>query len=256
MGAQIFERDNKRVLITPLGRQILERARSIVAEVEDLEHLARQGGEPLSYPLAMGVIPTIGPYLLPKVLPAVRRRYPDVELTIVEEQSRVLVEKVRRGELDTAVLALPFPVDNLHVFEFWEEDLFLVTHKEGHLAERDLIDSEQLQDEPLLLLGDGHCLRDHTLAVCRLQPTRVRRTLAGTSMYTLIQMVAGQMGSTLVPEMALDQLVGGSSELRAIRLDEPSPHRRLAFITRLNFPGVPNIQVLMDLFAEELRKRA
>ena len=252
--AQIFERDNKKVLVTPVGEQILRTARAIETEVDQLYHIARLQQDPLTYPMSLGVIPTIGPYLLPKVLPAVRRQFPDFELTIVEEQSHVLVEKVRNGELDTAVLALPYEVDNLHAFEFWQEDLFLVTHQGSEYAELDTIDSTQLQDASLLLLGEGHCLRDHALAVCKLQAGRMRRSLAGTSMYTLIQMVAGHMGSTVVPEMALDQLLGGSSELRAVRLEEASPHRRIAFITRLNYAGVPNIEVLMKLFKVELQR--
>lgn len=254
--AQIFERDNKKVLVTPVGEKILHTARNIATEVDQLYQIARQQQAPLSYPMSLGVIPTIGPYLLPKVLPAVRRQYPEFELTIVEEQSDVLIEKVRKGELDTAVLALPYEVENLHTFKFWQEDLYLVTHEGSPYAELDSIDAERLRDASLLLLGDGHCLRDHALAVCKLQADRMRRSLAGTSMYTLIQMVAGHMGSTVVPEMALDQLLGGSSELRAIRLDEKSPHRQIAFITRLNYAGVPNIEVLMELFRSELKKYA
>ncbi len=252
LGVQLFERDNKKVLVTPIGAQILKKARAIQTEVDDLYQLVRLDKAPLSYPMSLGVIPTIGPYLLPKVLPEVRRRYPDFELTIVEEQSHVLVEKVREGELDTAVLALPYATDNLHAFEFWEEDLFLVTHEGSPYADMETIRSSDLLDAELLLLSEGHCLRDHALAACRLQSTEMRRSLAGTSMYTLIQMVAGHLGSTLVPQMALDQLLGGSSELRAVRLDEASPHRRIAFITRLNYAGVPNIELLMKLFREEL----
>ncbi len=250
---QIFERDNKKVLVTPVGERLLETARGIQIEVDRMYQIARHDQAPLSYPMSLGVIPTIGPYLLPKVLPEVRRRYPDFELTIVEAQSHVLIDKVRNGELDTAVLALPYPTDNLHAFEFWAEDLYLVTHEGSPYADLKSIASEDLRDDSLLLLGEGHCLRDHALAVCKLQPNRMRRSLAGTSMYTLVQMVAGNMGSTVVPAMALDQMLGGSSELRAIRLDEPSPHRRIAFITRLNYAGVPNIDVLRSLFREELQ---
>ncbi len=254
LGTQIFERDTKRVLVTPVGAQILARAREIKAGVDDLHQMARRDRAPLSYPMSLGVIPTIGPYLLPKVLPEVRSRFPDFELTIVEEQSHVLTAKVRSGELDTAVLALPYDVEGLHVFEFWQEDLFLVTYRGSPYADRKAISGQDLYDAELLLLSEGHCLRDHALAACRLQSTEMRRSLAGTSMYTLIQMVAGHMGSTLVPGMALDQLLGGSSELRAVRLKEASPHRRIALITRLNFAGVTNIQLLMKLFREQLQK--
>lgn len=253
LGVQIFERDTKRVLTTPLGEQILRKAREIGTQVDDLYQLARSQQAPLSYPMTLGVIPTIGPYLLPKVLPAVRKKYPDFELTIIEEQSHVLTEKVRSGEIDTAILALPYDLEGLHAFEFWQEDLFLVTYKGSPYADKEQIAAEALNEADLLLLDEGHCLRDHALAACNLQATQLRRSLAGTSMYTLTQMVAGHMGSTLVPEMALDQLLEGNSELRAIKLQEASPHRRIAFITRLNYAGVPNIELLKALFHEQLR---
>ncbi len=252
LGVQIFERNNKQVLVTPIGERLLAKAREVRAGVDDIYQLARLERSPLSYPMSLGVIPTIGPFLLPKVLPEVRRRFPDFELTIVEEQSHVLTEKVRTGEIDTGVLALPYDLEGLHAFEFWKEDLYLVAHRDSDFAELAAVGGDDLQDTELLLLADGHCLRDHALAACRLQSTEMRRTLAGTSLYTLIQMVAGHMGATLVPQMALDQLLGESSELVAVPLRESSPHRRIAFITRLNYAGVPNIELLMDLFREQL----
>ncbi|GAB3283837.1 hydrogen peroxide-inducible genes activator [Parahaliea aestuarii] len=256
LGVQVFERDNKRVLVTPVGQQILDKARAIKLELDDLYQLSHQSHSPLSYPMSVGVIPTIGPYLLPKVLPAVRSEYPGFQMTIDEDQSRVLVEKVRNGELDTAVLALPYETDGLHCFEFWEEDLYLVTHRDDLLAREDSVRSEQLEGANLLLLRDGHCLKDHALAACRLRPSELEQSLGGASLYTLIQMVAGRMGSTLVPAMALDQLLAASSELAAIPLAEPGPHRRIAFITRLNYAGVNDIELLRSLFRRELEKAA
>jgi LysR family hydrogen peroxide-inducible transcriptional activator len=253
LGAQLFERDNKKVLVTPVGEQILAKARNIRLELDDLYHIAQQHQSALSYPMSVGVIPTIGPYLLPKVLPAVRSEYPDFRLTIQEEQSRVLVDKVRSGELDTAVLALPYPTDGLHCFEFWSENLYLVTSRHSPLAQCTAVSADQLKEASLLLLRDGHCLKDHALAACRMQPSELDRALEGASLYTLIQMVAGQMGSTLVPEMALDQLLAGSAELAAVPLAEEGPHRRIAFITRLNYAGVGDIELLMELFRRQLR---
>ncbi|AJQ94730.1 hydrogen peroxide-inducible genes activator [Gynuella sunshinyii] len=249
---QIFERDNKKVFVTPMGEQLLERARSIKVQIDDLYQLSRSQKSPLSFPLSLGVIPTIGPFLLPKVLPRVRELYPDLELTIVEEQSHVLVEMVRNGDLDTAILALPYAHDGLHAFEFWDEDFFTVFHRHDENAKLTEITSKELHHMRLLLLKDGHCLKDHALAVCQFNPSETDNSLAGTSLYTLIQMVAGRMGTTLVPEMALDQLVGENSELKAVHLQEPGPHRRIAFVTRLNYGGVNNIELLMKLFREQL----
>lgn len=251
---QIFERDNKRVLITPLGKQFLEKARQIKLQVDELYLLANVQKSPLNCPMTLGVIPTIGPYLLPKVLPEVRRQYPDFQLTIVEDQSHVLVEKVRSGEIDTAVLALPYPVDGLHAFEFWDEDFFWITHKDDNLAALTEIESDQLRDARLLLLKEGHCLKEHALAACKLPSAKTDQSLAGTSLHTLIQMVAGRMGTTLVPEMALDQLLYDSSELKAVHLHEPGPHRRIAFITRLNYVAVNSIELLRELFRQQLQQ--
>ena len=252
LGVQIFERDNKKVLVTPMGARLLATARTIKIQVDDLYQLARAQKTPLGYPMSLGVIPTIGPYLLPKVLPAVRDNFPDFQLRIVEDQSRVLVDQVRNGELDTAILALPFDTEGLLAFEFWEEDFYWVTHSRDSHEDQTEITSEELRHSRLMLLKDGHCLKDHALAACHLQTSETDTSFASTSLNTLVQMVAGHMGTTLVPEMALDQLVSGSAELKAVHLDEPGPHRRIAFITRPNYAGVRSIELLMKLFRRQL----
>lgn len=252
LGFQVFERDNKKVLVTALGRQCLDLARGIQLQVDDVQSLGRRAGQPLSYPMSMGVIPTIGPYLLPKVLPVVRAAYPEFRLRIVEEQSRVLVEQVRKGELDTAVLALPYDTEGLLTFEFWAEEFFWVTHVEGWLPLPESVSGEDLRQSQIMLLKEGHCLKDHVLSACKLERGEADSTLASTSLYTLVQMVAGRMGTTLVPAMALEQLVAPNPDLRAVPLNEPGPHRRIAFVTRPNFTGVGDVQVLMALFREAL----
>ena len=252
LGVQVFERDNKKVLITPIGQAILNKAKTIRIEVDDLYQLARSHNEPLSYPMTLGIIPTIGPYLLPKVLPNLRKAYPDFQLRIVEEQSHVLVEKVRNGDIDTAILALPFAHEGLLAFEFWQEDFYWITQKDDAQAQRADINSDEINHAQLMLLKDGHCLKDHTLSACKLQPGETNQTFGSSSLNTLIQMVAGKMGTTIVPEMALDQLVSNSSELQAVHLNEASPHRRIAFIVRPNYACVSNIEKLMKMFNEDL----
>tara|TARA_R110001592_G_scaffold227724_1_gene484020 strand:+ start:59271 stop:60176 length:906 start_codon:yes stop_codon:yes gene_type:complete len=252
LGIQIFERDNKKVLVTPIGQAVLEKAHTIKMEVDDLYQLARSHNEPLSYPITLGVIPTIGPYLLPKVLPNLRKKFPDFQLRIIEDQSHVLVDKVRNGDIDTAILALPFSHDGLLAFEFWEEDFYWITQSDDAMAEREDINSDEINHSQLMLLKDGHCLKDHALSACKLQPSQTNQIFASSSLNTLIQMVAGRMGTTIVPEMALDQLVGNSNELHAVHLNETSPHRRIAFIVRPNFAGVSNIEKLMQMFREDL----
>jgi LysR family hydrogen peroxide-inducible transcriptional activator len=254
LGFQIFERDNKKVLITPVGEQCLEKARNIRMQMEDLYQFGQAFKSPLSYPMSLGVIPTIGPYLLPSVMPAVRQNYPDFKLSIIEEQSHVLVDKVRQGELDTAILALPFDIGGLLAFEFWEEDFYWLTHCDEQYALQKEITSAELSESHLMLLKDGHCLKDHALAACKLSSRETDISLSSTSLNTLVQMVAGRMGTTLVPRMSLDQLISGNTELKAIHLNEPGPHRKVAFIIRPNYPGVKSIELLMKVFQRELKR--
>ncbi len=252
LGFALFERDNKKVLVTPMGQQFLARAHAIAQQVSDLEQLARSAREPLSYPMTLGVIPTIGPYLLPRVLPSLRRTYPNFPLRIVEETSATLVEMVRQGDIDCAILALPYSLQGLLSFEFWQEDFYWVTHRDEVNAEQQEINSKALNADALMLLKEGHCLKDHALAACRLQGTESLKAFGSTSLHTLVQMVAGKMGSTLVPEMALAALVKPSEELRALHLNEPGPHRRIAFIVRPNYTGMTSIEILRALFRETL----
>jgi len=250
----IFERDNKKVFITPIGKQLLQKAHQIKIEVDEFYQLSKTQKKLLSYPLSVGIIPTIGPFLLPKVLPEVRRQYPYFQIMLEEAQSHVLVNKVKNGDLDTAIIALPYPTEGLHTFEFLQEDFFLISHKSDALIQDAEISSHELDKSNLLLLEDGHCLKDQALAICQFQKTEIGRSFSGTSLYTLIQMVCARMGVTFVPKMALDQLLHDSNELNVAHLNEPGPHRKIAFITRLNYAGVKNIELLIKIFRQQLNQ--
>lgn len=253
LGFQVFERDNKKVLVTSVGAQCLKKAHAIKLQMDDLYQQGQALKAPLGYPMTLGIIPTIGPYLLAGVLPGVRHQYPDFQLRIIEDQSHVLVNMVKNGELDTAILALPFDIEGLLAFEFWQEDFYWITHRDDPLAQKKEITSAELKQSRLMLLKDGHCLKEHALAACKLLPSETDTSLAYTSLNMLVQMVAGHMGTTLVPAMALDQLVSANSELSAAHLNEPGPHRKIAFIIRPNYPGVKNIELLIKLFSKELK---
>ena len=246
LGFQVFERDNKKVLITALGRRFLDQAQRIQLELEDVMKLARSAQTPLCGELRLGMIPTVAPYLLPLLLPVVQQHYPDLQLTVVEDTSDQVLDQVRRGQLDSAVLALPFTHDGLLAFEFHQENFHWVTHRDDPAASRHRIQAKALQHANLLLLSEGHCLKDHALAACRL-PRQSPHSLSATSLHTLVQMVAGGLGSTLVPEMALAQLVRHDERLTSLPLDEPGPHRRLAFCVRPNYPGLHEIEALRKL---------
>ena len=255
LGMMIFERNNKQVLVTQKGQLILNKARQVKLELDELLQIAKSDNQPFSSSMSIGVIPTIGPYLLPKVLPEVRHQYPNFKLKILEEQSHTLVDMVRTGAIDAAILALPYPIEGLMSFSFWQEDFYLVCHKDECPQKTQEITSEELATEKLMLLKDGHCLKEHALAACQLQNPKQSADFGSASLHTLIQMVAGKLGTTLVPQMALDQLTYNESELRAIHLNEPGPHRTIALIIRPNYVRTDELTILKNIFTAQLTEK-
>lgn len=254
LDVQIFERNNKQVLITPIGEEILEWARRIFSEVNDLVTRTQTHQTPLAYPMTIGIIPTIAPFLLPKVLPLLRHTYPHFKLTVIEEQTERLLEKVRYGMIDTAVIALPYDTDGLHTFEFWAEDFLAVfSHDDSH-ARLASIDADTLLHANLMLLGEGHCLTDQALSVCHLDKNSLKSGFSEASLNTLIQMALSGMGTTLVPEMAIEQIRQQTTEVALVPLAErgTEPHRKIAFVTRLNYARVDDVKLLGNVFAEGL----
>ncbi|MGP1608046.1 MAG: hydrogen peroxide-inducible genes activator [Moraxella sp.] len=250
LDTQIFERNNKQVLITPIGEQLLQRAQTIFSEIQDLITMAHSHQTPLAYPMTIGIIPTIAPYLLPKVLPALTDKYPTFEMTVVEKQTERLLDLVRYGHIDTAIIALPYVVEGLHVFEFWAEDFFAVFPKGSDLARLDHITSSQLSKTNLLLLGEGHCLTDQVLSICSMSKEQIKSGFSDASLNTIIQMALAGMGTTLVPEIAIDQIAGDN--VMVVPLAEKGPHRKLAFVTRLNYARVNDVKILSEIFSAVL----
>ena len=251
LGVQVFERTNKKVLITTAGKEVLNIALSIKLKMDDLNRLSKTQNEPLSYPITIGIIPTIGPFLLPVVLPSLTRLYPNLKLTIVEDQSINLVNQVKRGDIDTAIIALPFDLKNLNVYKFWSENFYWMAHVNDPLAHKTKVTGNDLTKSKLMLLSDGHCLKDQALDVCKIA-TDAPYSVGASSLTTLIQLVAGKMGTTLVPHMAVDQLLMSNPLLTKALLDEPGPHREIAFILRSTFAGINDIELLKNLFKKEL----
>ena len=253
LGVTIFERDNKKVLVTPLGNEVLTLAREIMMKVDNLQSLTETQKAPLSAPISVGLIPTIAPFLLPKMFPVLNKQFPNAKLNIVEEQSAVLVDMVRRGELDTAILALPYPCDGLLTLEFWQENFLWVALKgEEHTKQKE-ITSDELLDTNLMLLKEGHCLKDHILDVCKLPQTKIDRGFGATSLNTLVQMVMGNLGTTLIPEMAIKPLIAQNKSLVTVTLKEPGPHRRIAFLMRPNYTRMTSIEALIEICKSALK---
>lgn len=253
LGFAVFERDNKKVLITPLGEQVLAYGKTIYVQMNDLMSLSGQMQQPLSSSLSLGIIPTIAPFLLPKILPKIHLQYAKLDLKIEEEQSQVLVRKVLDGQLDCAILALPYECPGLLTFSFWAENFHLIAHKTDPIGKKRAVTAKELMASNLMLLNDGHCLKDHALQVCSIHSASAYET-SGTSLSTLVQLVAGNLGTTLVPAMALEQLVKNNSQLVAVAIDEPGPHREIAFIVRPNYPGLGNIELLRTLIKDALNR--
>ena len=254
LGFQLFERDNKRVLVTPIGAEVLRRARDIMSRVEELERLADTLKSPLSYPISIGLIPTIAPYLLPKVLPELMHRYPDCQPVVVEEQTHVLLEMVRTGEIDTAIIALPYACDGLLTFEFWGEDFYWVALKGQKFANQKEITSRELARSNLMLLKEGHCLKEHILDVCKLPEPDANHGFGTASLNTLIQMVLNNLGTTLIPEMAIEQLTAQYPQLSTVHLKESGPHRKIAFVIRPNYTRMNSIEALLAVCKDTLEK--
>lgn len=251
LGIQIFERTSKKVIVTSLGKEILKKARTIKMEIGDINQLSEDQKNPLSMPITLGIIPTVGPYFIPLVLPSLKKKFPNLKLKIIEAQSSVLVSKVNNGEIDMAILAMPYKLDGLLSFKFWEENFYYISYKGKQEIDKDKIKAKEIDQSDLMLLNDDHCLKNHVLAACKIDSDK-QYSIEASSLTTLTQLVAGNMGSTLVPHMAIKQLVNSNSSISKALLDEPGPHRELVIIIRPSYSGLKNVKLLKDVFFSSL----
>ena len=249
---EIFERNNKKVILTSLGKEFLKEANDIIVQVQDLEKLGDSSLNSLSRNISIGIIPTIGAYLLPIVLPSLKHKYPKSNLKIVEAQSELLLKKIDSGEIDVGIIALPYLLKDVETLKFWEEDFFWITHRDNSEFS-ETVKSKDIKKDDLMLLEDGHCLKDQVADLCNLKNIS-NINMSASGLNTLVELVAGRMGSTLVPELSLEQLVLKNPLLRKSHLDEPSPHRELAFAFRKSYKAHNDILLLKALFSSELSK--
>ena len=253
IGFKIFERSNKKVIITKLGLEFLNKAKKIQLQVKDINEMKFNYLDSMSYPISIGIIPTISPYFLPLALPRIKSDFPNLSLDLEESESSILIERVKDGDLDMAILALPYALGDLLYFKFWEEDFYLVSNKKNELSNKNKIRATELERSKLMLLEDGHCLKDHILKACKID-IKSKYSLKASSLHTLIQLVKGDMGSTLIPKMAINQLIGTSNNLSISHLNEPGPHREICIVTRKDYGGLENIKLLCSIFSEEMHK--
>ncbi|HEU4838095.1 MAG TPA: LysR substrate-binding domain-containing protein, partial [Micavibrio sp.] len=199
--APVIDRTKRRIVrFTPLGEELIEKSRPMIAQMEDITYRARRASAPLSWPLRMGVIPTVAPYTLPKILKPLQERLPALELYVHELRSHQIVEKLHDGTLDFALMAFPYDTKGLAEQTLFEEEFFCAAPP-GYFPKNAKIHLRDLRGEKLLLLEDGHCLRDHALDACRLESVKEMKTLSAASLSTLIQLVHTGYGITLLPAM-------------------------------------------------------
>jgi len=250
LGVPLVERAPRKVMLTPAGRDIAERARRVIAEVEQMKEAARRSQDPEAGTVRLGLFPTLGPYLLPHVVPRIRERFPRLELLLVEEKSDVILAHLREGRLDAGLLALPVHDDQLHA-EFLFEEPFLLAVPETHpLAKKESLALKDLAHERLLLLEDGHCLRDQALDVCELAGTGERSGFQATSLETLRQMVAANVGVTLLPTLAVKPPVARSENIHLLGFRDSKPSRQIAMVWRRSSAMAGFLQQFAQVFRE------
>lgn len=245
IGITLVERTRRVVRFTPLGTRIAEKAQRILREAEELADMARAAGKPLAGELRMGVIPTIAPFLLPRLLPKLRKEWPDLKLYLREETSQAACESLHRGQVDCVLLALPYGCGDVDAAELFEDRLF-VAFPPGGRAPPPHITADLIDAENLLLLEDGHCLKDHALAACNRPELRAEATMLGTSLHTLVQMVDNGLGITMMPQMAVDAGILNGTGVIARPLEAENPSRRIALVWRRNSPREKEFRLLGD----------
>ncbi len=243
LGVKLFERTNKRVLPTPVGAELIAQAQVVLQEAEKLREMAQQAHDPMSGPIQLGVIPTLGPYLLPHLVPQLRAEYPNLRLYLREDLTAMLVERLRTGMLDSILVALPIQSDGLEILELFREPFVVALPVGDPLTKKTEVVETDLVDAALLLLEDGHCLRDQALAVSGFVP-RGGEDFRASSLETLRQMVAAGVGCTLLPGLATRSVSPSESLIELHPFTSPEPSRAIGLAVRRGFPRMEMVQTL------------
>jgi LysR family transcriptional regulator, hydrogen peroxide-inducible genes activator len=247
LGVALVERTPRKVLLTETGREIARRARGVLSQVDEIKAIAQRTRDPESGTIRLGIFPTLGPYLLPHVIPRLRDRFPRLELLLREEKTEQVLHMLREGTLDAGILALPVHDDSLHT-EFLFEEPFVLAVPTGHpLSGRSCLRMDDLAEQNLLLLEDGHCLRDQALEVCHLAGAGEKSGFRATSLETLRQMVSANVGITLLPSLAVKPPVAQSSNVELIEFEAPAPSRRIAMLWRKSSAMTPFFEALAEV---------
>lgn len=254
LGVTLVERTNRSVVFTALGQVIAARAQRVLAEAAALVDIAAAAGEPLAGPLRLGVIPTIAPFLLPQVLPVLRKRYPKLKLYLTEDQTARLLDQLEEGQLDLVLLALPFDCGGAVTLPLFNDAFHLVCRRDHPLAHKKPLTMQDLTQVPLLLLAEGHCLSDQAVSACRLPHRSSAIDFTATSLTTLVEMSANGLGVTLLPEMAVNAQLLKGGELVARRFDDETPTRQIGLAWRATSPRAEEFRLLGQVLTPDASK--
>ena len=249
LGVTLVERTRRVVRFTPLGNQVVAKAHRLLREAEELSELVQSHGVPLAGELRMSVIPTIAPFLLPRILPRLRHDRPQLKLFLREEPSAAAIESLHHGRADCVLLALPFATGEVDVAPLFRDRLYVAFPQDDPRKPPETVPPSLIDENRLLLLEDGHCLKEHALAACNRPELRASATMIGTSLHTLVQMVDNGLGLTMLPEMAVDAGILNGTHIVARPLQSDHAYREIALVWRKNSPRAEEFKLL----AEELR---
>ncbi|MDP5053237.1 MAG: hydrogen peroxide-inducible genes activator [Congregibacter sp.] len=246
LGTSLLERNNRSLVLTGLGEEVVQRARGLLLDVEDMVAACQASAEPLSGRLRLGVIPTIAPFLLPTLLKSLRRDYVEFTPFIREDLTEPLIDALHRGELDILLLALPVAADGVESMHLFDDPFFLASPSDHPLAAQIGLDTAKLRGQELLLLEDGHCLRDHALEACKLRGSEYTVPYQATSLTTVIQMVASGIGVTLVPGMAVSAGALATADVVVTPFADASVKRDIGLMWRKKTPRQTEFRLLGD----------
>ncbi|MDQ1156296.1 LysR family hydrogen peroxide-inducible transcriptional activator [Sphingomonas sp. SORGH_AS 950] len=250
IGVTLVERTRRVVRFTPLGERIADKARRVLREADELGDMARAAGRPLSGEMRMSVIPTIAPFMLPRILPRLRRDFPDLKLFLREEPSGPACERLHNGRTDCVLLALPFACGEVTAEPLFDDRLFVAFPTDEDHSPPPAFPASAIDENRLLLLEDGHCLKDHALAACNRPELRAEATMLGTSLHTIVQMVDNGLGMTMLPEMALRSGILDNTNITARPLDADNAVRKIALVWRRASPREKDFRLLAQVLAE------
>lgn len=252
IGVTLVERTRRIVRFTALGDRIVEKAHRVLREAEELAAIAQASGTPLVGEMRMSVIPTIAPFLLPSLLPKLRSERPALQLYLREETSHAALDSLRHGHADCVLLALPFPCGDAEVEVLFDDALHIAFPRNDPRDPPSYVTPDMIDGNRLLLLEDGHCLKEHALAACNRAELRTEAKITGTSLHTLVQMVDNGLGLTLLPEMAIRGGILANTQIEARPIHSPNARRQIALVWRRNSPREQDFRMM----AEILRKGA